>query len=275
MLTVVSSEDALASAAAERVTACLEATLATRGHALMSLTGGRTPRHLYSRLADPLFPWRARIDWTRLHVFWGDERHVPPDHPDSNFGMAHTALLQRVPVPDSQVHRMRGELDARDAAQEYEQVLRDGFAAAGRPDLTFDVVLLGLGEDAHIASVFPGSELLEWRPVKGRPADGAETVGRGFTPRRAAAVWAPHLHAWRITLTPAALLDAAAIVMLVAGTTKADAVYAALDAPLDVPRYPAQLLREAGDRVEWFVDRPASRRLRLDPARSTTRRSAR
>jgi len=250
-LTVVPDEDALAAAAAERLTVLITQAIAARGAAVISLTGGRTPQHLYSRLGDPALPWRARIDWTRLHVFWGDERHVPPDHPDSNFGMARDALLRHVPVPAAQIHRMRGECpDAHDAARDYEQTLRDGFAAAGRDDLRFDVLLLGLGEDAHIASIFPGSVLL------------ARHVGRGVTPHRVAAVWASHLSAWRITLTPAALLDASAIVMVVAGAKKADAVHSAIEAPLDVARSPAQLLREGGDRVDWLVDDQAGRRLR-------------
>jgi 6-phosphogluconolactonase len=255
-VTIVADGDALARAAADRLTALVEQAIAERAGATVSLTGGRTPRHLYGLLGDAAQPWRARIDWSRVHLFWGDERHVPPDHPDSNYGMAKAALLDRVPIPPAHVHRMRGELpDAHDAARDYEQQRRDGFAAAGRSDLTFDVMLLGLGEDAHIASIFPGSELIR-RPVKGRPT--FEGAGRLFMGRRVAAVWVPHLNAWRITLTPVALLDARAIVMVAAGEQKAAAVHAAIDGPLDVARWPAQLLREAGDRVEWIVDRAAA-----------------
>lgn len=264
-LTITPDENALAEAAAERITALIEQSIADRGSALVSLTGGSTPRRLYALLADATRPWRTRIDWARVHLFWGDERHVPPDHKDSNYGMAKAALLDHVPVPPSQVHRMRGELpDAADAARAYEQELRDGFTAAGRADLTFDVMLLGLGEDAHIASIFPGSELLQ-RPVKGRPTpDEASDDGGGhpFTERRVAAIWAPHLNAWRITLTPPALLDARAILMVVAGATKADAVRAALDDTPDVTRRPAQLLREVGERVEWVLDRAAAAHVR-------------
>ena len=265
-LTVTKTEDDLARAAAERITSIVEHAIAARGSAVVSLTGGGTPRRLYSLLADDAFGWRGRIDWARLHLFWGDERHVPPAHRDSNFGMAEEALLRHVPAVASQVHRMRGEMpDAHEAARDYERELRDGFAAAGRTDLTFDLMLLGLGADAHIASIFPGSELLEWRPVKGRPTvrNDTESVGRGFMPRQqiVAAIWAPHLNAWRITLTPRALLDALAIVMVTAGQSKADAVHAAIEDPLDVSRWPAQLLRDAGDRVEWILDRAAASRL--------------
>jgi 6-phosphogluconolactonase len=256
-LTVTADEEELARAGAERLTTLIEQAVAARACAMVSLTGGSTPRRLYSLLADAAQQWRARIEWPRVHLFWGDERHVPPDHPDSNFGMANDALIRHTPIPQSQVHRMRGEIsDAWKAAHEYERELRDGFEAAGRRDHTFDVMLLGLGEDAHIASIFPGSELRVGRPIPGRRPD----VGRGFTARQecVAAIWASHLNAWRITLTPAALLDARAIVMVVAGKSKAGAVRAALEMPPDVKRWPAQLLREAGDRVEWILDRAAS-----------------
>jgi 6-phosphogluconolactonase len=172
-LTVAAGEDELARVSADRLTALIEEAIAGRGSAIVSLTGGRTPERLYSLLADDGHPWRARIDWPRVHLFWGDERHVPPDHPDSNFGMADRTLVEHVPVPPSQVHRMRGEVpDAREAARDYERELRDGFAAAGRTDLTFDVMLLGLGADAHIASIFPGSDLLEARGALRTPTRG-------------------------------------------------------------------------------------------------------
>ncbi len=256
-LTVAGDEQELASAAAERITSLVDATVAERGGAMISLTGGTTPRALYAALADPAQPWRARIPWPLLHVFWGDERHVPPSDPASNFGMANEALLAHVPIPASQVHRIRGELpDAGEAARLYQEAIRDAFETAGRRDRTFDVMLLGLGEDAHVASIFPYSPLLDaWTAphLHERVAHGNDAT--------VAAVWAPHLEAWRITLTPPALLDSRAIVMLVAGPKKADAVWAALEAAEDERRYPAQLLRRAADRVQWLMDRPAAARL--------------
>ncbi len=250
MLIVVADQPALARAAAERVTALIEAAIAEHGNAVLSLAGGTTPEELYARLGDDTFPWRARIAWPHVHLFWTDERHVPPDHPDSNFGMAERSLIRHVPIPPAQVHRMRGELpDANAAAADYERRLRDGFAAAQRTGQTFDLILLGLGEDAHIASIFPGSSLL--------------TSDRGD--RRAAAVWAPHLEAWRLTLTPRALLDARATLTLVSGEKKAAAVHSVLDLPEDIPRWPGQLLREAGDRVTWIVDAAAASRLSPRP----------
>ena len=252
-VSILDDEIAAAEAVAERLAASAAQAIADFRNVTVCLTGGRTPERLYQLLADPGRPWRAHVDWPHVHLFWGDERHVPPDHPDSNYGMAARALIAHVPVPPEQVHRIRGEMpDAHDVATHYEAELRVGFARAGRRDGTFDVLLLGLGEDAHIASIFPESPLLE----------------EGDRPHaRVAAVWAPHLDAWRITLTPPALLDARRIVMLVAGEKKADAVHAALELPTDVRRWPAHLLRQAEDRVEWFLDRAAAGKLSANVAR--------
>lgn len=246
-LTVASDEAQLAERAAERVAQLIVQAVADRGSAFVSLAGGTTPRRLYANLADPRQPWRDRIPWAQVHLFWGDERHVPPDHPDSNYGMAKATLIDHVPIPADHVHRMRGELpDARAAAADYERTLADVVSGFSRTPL-LDLMLLGLGDDAHIASIFPGSELLN--------------VGHPFMGCRVAAAWAPHLNAWRTTLTPEAILDSRTIVVLVAGENKADAVRAAFEDPLDVKTYPAQLLRVAGDRVEWFLDRAAASRL--------------
>jgi 6-phosphogluconolactonase len=242
-LTVASDEGQLAGLAAERVTQLIVQAVADRGTACVSLAGGTTPRRLYADLADVRQPWRDRIPWAQVHLFWGDERHVPPDHPDSNYGMAKAALIDHVPIPPDHVHRIRGELpDAHEAADDYIQQL--DVASAFRRKNLFDLILLGLGEDAHIASIFPGSDLLD--------------IGHSFQECRVAAVWAPHLGVWRITLTPEAILDSEAIVVLVAGANKAAAVDAALEGALNVKTYPAQLLRTAGDRVEWLLDRAAA-----------------
>ena len=248
-LTVTADEEQLSDTAADRLTRCIEQAVAQHGSAFVSLTGGTTPRRLYSHLADPHQPWRQRIPWSQVHLFWGDERHVPPEHPDSNYGMARAALIDHVAIPDDHVHRIHGEMpDARAAAAESERAL-DVASALGRRDAFFDVMLLGLGEDAHVASIFPGSELLS-----------ADTVGP-LPGRRVVAVWAAHLNRWRVTLTPAAILDSRAILVLVSGTRKADAVKNAIEGPLDVAQCPAQLLRAAGDRVEWLVDRAAAAHL--------------
>ena len=248
-LTIASDEIDLAQRAAERLTELIEGAVATQGRAFVSLTGGTTPRRLYSTLADPRQEWFNRIPWSQVSLLWGDERHVPPDHQDSNYGMAKAALLDHVPVPPEHVHRIRAEMpDPSAAAAHYERTL-DGLASTFKKDPLFDVMLLGVGEDVHVASIFPGSELL--KANSGHPSTG----------RRVAAVRAPRGDAWRITLTPGCIVDARAIVVVVAGANKAAAVKAALHDPLDVMKYPAQLLREAGDRVEWFVDGAAAAQL--------------
>lgn len=228
LLTIVEDEEALAREGAERFAAIVHDAVRERGRALVSLTGGSTPKKMYEALARD-----AHVPWSDVHLFWGDERAVPPDHTDSNYGMARNALIAHVPIPAVQVHRMRGELPPDEAAREYERELMG----------TFDLMLLGLGEDGHIASIFPGSAVLEEHA------------------RKTAAPFAAHLDAYRITLTPPALLDARRIIMLVAGAKKAEAVTAGIEGPEDPRRWPAQLLRAAGDGVEWLIDRAAARAL--------------
>jgi 6-phosphogluconolactonase len=251
-LRVVPDKTAMSEAAAERITALVEAAVAAPGLAAVSLTGGETPDVLYELLADEKRPWRRRVDWRRLHVFWGDEREVPPDHPESNYGLAYRLLLQYVDVPETQVHRMRGELPASDAGRLYDAILR------ARRDQTvgplFDVMLLGIGSNAHIASIFPFSPLLF------RGADFSGPRGQ-----LAAGIAVPELSQWRITMTPKALLDSAHVIMIASGASKAGAIAAAIEGPADVEKYPAQLLRDAGDRVEWIIDAAAAARLRGAP----------
>jgi 6-phosphogluconolactonase len=175
---------------------------------------------------------------------------VPPDHPESNYGLAYRLLLQHVRIPETQVHRIRGERPASDAGHLYDAVLREGRDHTLGP--LFDVMLLGIGDNAHIASIFPYSPLLVPGP-------------EGANPLLAAGLFVPELNTWRITMTPTALFDSAAIIVIAAGASKADAIAAALEGPLDVPRYPAQLLREAGGRVEWIIDAAAAARLRGAP----------
>lgn len=235
----------LARAAAEEFTRRAEA--AVRDHARFSvaLSGGSTPRRLYRLLADPAQPFRDRIDWSATHVFWGDERHVPPDHPDSNYRMAREALLDLVPVPAENIHRMRGEeADAAHAASLYEAELRAFFADSSAMPPRFDLVLLGLGTDAHTASLFPGSEAVRERE------------------RWVLAPWVERLASRRITLTPAVFDRAAAVIFLVQGEDKADALRAVLEGGRDPDRYPAQVVRPESGELLWLIDDAAANRLR-------------
>ena len=231
LLTIAADERSLAERVAERFLDVARESVQTRGTAMICLTGGTTPRRMYELLGS--HGSATPPAWDRVHLYWSDERMVPPEHQDSNYGMARESLLVHLPVPSSHVHRIKGERPPEEAALLYEGEL------PGR----FDLMLLGVGEDAHVASIFPGSPLLSERR------------------RRAAAVWAPHLNAFRVTLTPRALLESDHVLMMVAGTAKAAAVAAALEGPTDVERCPVHLLREAGDRVEWFIDRAAAREL--------------
>jgi 6-phosphogluconolactonase len=253
-LKVVADKTAMSAAAAERVVWLVGRAITARGVAAVSLTGGTTPDLLYQFLGDPNHPWRDRIDWPHVHLFWSDEREVPPDHPESNFGLANRVLIQHVPVPAMQIHRIRGELPASDAARLYDALLRARRGQVAGP--LFDVMLLGIGANAHIASIFPNSPLLERfeRPERSERAE-----------RLAAAVHVPEISQWRTTMTPPALLDSGAIIVIANGSSKADAVSAALEASLDVASYPAQLLRRAGHHVEWIIDSAASARLRAVP----------
>lgn len=236
--------EALARAAAEEFTRRAEA--AVRDHARFSvaLSGGSTPRRLYRLLADPAQPFRDRIDWSATHVFWGDERHVPPDHPDSNYRMVREALLDLVPIPAGNVHRMRGEeSDAARAASSYEAELRAFFSDAPEQP-RFDLVLSGLGADAHTASLFPGSAAVRERE------------------RWVVASWVEKLASWRITLTPAVFDRAAAVIFLVQGEDKADALRAVLEGERDPDRYPAQVVRPENGELLWLIDDAAANRLR-------------
>jgi 6-phosphogluconolactonase len=227
----------LARAAAEEFARRAEEAVRARERFSVALSGGSTPRRLFALLADREEPFRDRIDWRAVHLFWGDERHVPPDHLESNFRMAREALLDRVAVPAENVHRLRGEEpDAARAAALYEEELRAFFRDAPR----FDLVLLGLGADAHTASLFPGTAAVRERA------------------RWVAAPWVEKLGAFRLTLTPAVFDRAAAVIFLVQGEEKAGALRAVLAGERDLDRFPAQAVHPQDGEILWLVDRAAA-----------------
>jgi 6-phosphogluconolactonase len=233
----VADAEALARAAAEEVVAAAVRAVAARGRFTLALSGGSTPRRLYALLADPAAPFRARVPWAQTDVFFGDERPVPPDHPDSNYRMAREALLAHVPV--ASVHRIRGEDPA--AAEAYEGELRAFFAVppGGAPP-RLDLVLLGLGPDGHTASLFPGSEALD------------ETVRWVRSPVVA------RLGTRRTTLTLPVLDRARAVLFLVAGADKAPALAQVLAPAPGAAPLPAARVRPDGGTVSWLVDRAAA-----------------
>src|SRR6059036_3916983 len=205
-VTVVPDPDALADAAARLIAEAAAHAIEARGRFMWALAGGETPRVTYARLALP--PFRERVDWRRVWVFFGDERAVPPDHPDSNYRMAHETLLGKVPIPAAQVLRIRGEAeDLEVAAAEYAGALGTAFGTRRGELPRFDLVLLGMGVDGHTASLFPGSPVLR-------------EVFRTVAAVHVAAAQIPQ----RLTLTFPILNAAARVVFLVTGPEKAKIV---------------------------------------------------
>lgn len=240
---VVPEADAFYSAAAaEFLQSALNAVQA-KGAFNVALSGGSTPRELYSRLATDR-ALRAQVPWDKITFFWGDERHVPPDHPDSNFRMVNEAMLSRVPVSSAQIRRIPGELaDASGAASGYEQTLRDFFHLADGQFPRFDLALLGMGPDGHTASLFPGTKAVH------------------ETQRLVVANWIGKFYSRRITLTAPVFNQAARVLFLVRGEDKAPALKAVLEGPREPEQLPAQLILPASGGVVWLVDIPAGRML--------------
>jgi 6-phosphogluconolactonase len=229
----------LMAAAAGEVVRVAEEAVRERGRFTWVLSGGSTPRDLYTLLASPAY--RDRLPWNAIHVFWGDERHVPPDDADSNFRMAREAMLDAVPLPPQNIHRIRAEEpDAEVAAKAYETELREFFHLAPGELPRFDLVMLGLGKDAHTASLFPGGEAVHERE------------------RLVVAPWVEAQNTFRITLTPPVLNAARLVAFLTAGDDKAEPLRAVLEGARDPERYPAQIV--VGNRL-WLVDRAAARLL--------------
>jgi 6-phosphogluconolactonase len=245
------SREALFEAAADRIATAAAAAIRRSGRFHLALSGGSTPRGLYALLASD--PHAARIEWPRVHVFWGDERCVAADDPASNQRMAREALLDHVPVPSAQVHAIRGDQEPTAEAARYEQELREAFATpAGPPrsaaDARFDLVLLGLGEDGHTASLYPGSPAVR-------------------EPRRwVLAERAPKLSAWRITLTPLVINAASVVVFLVSGREKAAILRRVLCEPRQSEPLPAQAIRPRDGELHWLVDAAAASALDSPPA---------
>jgi 6-phosphogluconolactonase len=228
---------AAAEACARHVMALLEEALAGREFATFAVSGGSSPRPLFARLAASRFPWK------RIHLFWVDERMVPPTDPASNYKLADDLLIRPAHIPQRQVHRIFGELPPKTAAERYTLEIRDFFGLEEGELPHFDVVHLGIGPDAHTASLFPGETLIDDR--------------EGI----AAAVFVPKLDQWRATLLPGALLAARHTVFLVSGADKAEALRAVFKEEYDPKQYPAQIVSRNGRGVTWFVERAAGGRM--------------
>ena len=233
---VFDDAEAVARAAAERFAELAREAVGARGLFTVALAGGSTPRRVYELLAGEGF--KEVIDWPNVHVYFGDERMVPPDHAESNYRMASEALLSRVPVPPENVHRIDGLGDAAANASAYEREMRGLFGDAEWPRL--DLVLLGMGDDGHTASLFPGTEALGERRLWVAPN------------------WVGKLGAWRVTLTAPCLNAARHVAFLVTGGAKAGRLREVLQGEHDAARLPSQLIRPHEGTLEWFVDREAA-----------------
>jgi 6-phosphogluconolactonase len=233
---VFDDAEAVARAAAARFAELAAESIAARGAFSVALAGGTTPRRVYELLAGE--EWRGRVEWEKVHVFFGDERCVPADHADSNYRMANETLLSRVPLPVENVHRMEGRGDAAANASLYEDELRAFFAESGRP--RFDLLLLGMGDDGHTLSLFP------------------HTAALGETSLWVAANYVEKLGAWRVTLTAPAANSARHVIFLVTGAGKAERLREVLLGQSDPERLPSRLIRPADGRLEWMVDEAAA-----------------
>jgi 6-phosphogluconolactonase len=227
--------ESLSRGAAEFVATCSKEAIIARGVFSIAISGGTTPRGLYMLLGSS--PWREAIDWKRVHVFWADERCVPADHRESNFKLANDAFIVKTAMPDEHIHRIEGEIGPAQAAMKYEQNLRAFFQVASCP--VFDLILLGLGEDGHTASLFPGNAAVQEQG------------------RLAAPVQLAHPRLDRVTLTLPVLNHAAEILFLVSGGAKAGVVRAIVQEK-HAEHYPAGRVRPAEGRVTWFLDTEAA-----------------
>ena len=240
---VLPTAAALAEAAAEFFAVVVSEAVKARGVARVALSGGTTPKRMFALLADRSAPAFAQVPWERLEIFWVDERCVPPTDVESNYRMTEEALLEHVPVTAGQVHRMEGELDPEVAAARYEATIRAAFRLEGAETPAFDLVLLGLGEDGHTASLFPHTAALF-------------ELGRIVVANHV-----PQKQTWRITLTWPVIQQGREVAFLIEGAAKAQAVQDVFLGAYDPEAKPAQLIRPASGRLTLLLDAAAAEKL--------------
>jgi 6-phosphogluconolactonase len=238
---VYESADAASEACARKVIELLAQALSTQPRASIAVSGGTTPKRMFAEMA------RADFNWTNVHLFWVDERSVPPTDSQSNYKLAKDQFIDSARFPEANVHRIQGELPPTDAANLYAADIRSFFAlpadglTAGAAMPHFDVIHRGLGPDAHTASHFPGEPLIDDRK------------------NLAAAVYVENFHQWRVTLLPGVLEAARHTLTLAAGADKAEPLRSVLPEPYDPKKYPAQIATYDGAGVIWFLDKAAAR----------------
>jgi 6-phosphogluconolactonase len=234
---IFKDSDALSKAATDIFIQAAKHALETRGRFLVALSGGSTPSGLFQLLANE--PYRSEMDWKKSFVFWGDERCVPPDDAGSNYHQAYEILLKHVPLPKENILRVQGELQPEQASDAYAQTLKD-FADPGLGWPRFDLVLLGMGDDGHTASLFPGS------PVEANSPTLAVTGHYQGRPAK------------RVTLTPLVFNSARKVLFLVTGQDKAVTLSRVLSDVLNQKQYPAQRIHPTDGQVIWLVDEAAA-----------------
>ncbi len=241
---VFTEQDALSRATAERFVQGIQTAVSARGIARIAISGGGSPKPVFSLLADPREPYRAAIPWDKLWIFWVDERCVPPENADSNFGVACELLLDRVPLPPEHAIRIEGELDPEQAAARYESAIRGHFRLEGAQGPVFDVLQLGMGDDGHCASLFPHTAALH------------EMI------RIAIANHVPQQkQSWRVTLTWPVINAARDVFFLIDGASKADPLGRVLRGPYDPETLPSQLIQPQNGRLLFLLDTAAAAHL--------------
>jgi 6-phosphogluconolactonase len=241
-LQVFADASEVARAAALRFVEIARESIAARGRFSVALAGGSTPKRIYELLAGDEFS--DQLDWSKVHIFFGDERCVPPDDAESNYRMANESLLARVALPEQNVHRMRGEGDAVANARLYEDELRGYFDGQNWPQ--FDLVMLGMGDDGHTASLFPGTRALD--------------VHTAWV----TANWVEKFDTFRVTLTVPAINHARQVMFIITGASKAERLQEVLYGAHEPQRLPSQLIQPHAGALEWFLDEAAAKLLRKD-----------
>jgi 6-phosphogluconolactonase len=234
-LHIYNNADAVALNAATFITEKIESTLKTQDRFTIALSGGSTPKKLHQILATE--PFKSRIDWTKIHVFWGDERAVPFLDERNNAKMAYDTLLSHVPVPPNQVHIMNTDLDPRESALEYSSILLNYF---GEKQPTFDLIILGMGDDGHTLSLFPYTEVVHENNLT------------------CTAFFLKQQEMFRITLTKKAANLSSCVLFLTTGSSKANALFQVLKGEKNIDLYPSQTIQPINGELHWMVDNEAA-----------------
>ena len=242
---IFKSLEELSRAAATIFVEQAEKAIQERGRFLVALNGGGTPIRTFQLLASE---YRETVDWTRVHVFWGDERIVPASDPESSYGLASDLLLRHIPIPETNIHPIDGEIAPAEAAKDYSMLLQK-FASSSLSWPRFDLMFLGMGEDGHTASLFPGSPVESSKPVLPVKAEYQDRPAQ------------------RVTLTPLVLNSARMVVFMAAGAKKAATLAEVLSDRYNPELYPVQRIDPKEGKLIWLVDEEAASKLRADLVR--------